>query len=220
MTPSRAAESLFHNDERNTEPGRSQNQGCLGVGFHNDGCRGVPGGTSVFFVSSDRNSCHQNPVDLRIYGLFSERYPSWHLSDVLWKLTMKRPSVLLADDNQALLEEVRALLEPEFEIVGEVGDGQALLEAAERLQPDVLIVDISMPVLSGIKAVRQLEKGTNGPKVIFLTVHQDDSLQKAAFEAGAQAYVVKMSAGEDLPVAIHEVLQGRSFISPILRNSP
>lgn len=128
--------------------------------------------------------------------------------------------VLLADDHEALLEEVQGLLEPEFEIVAKVGDGQALLEATRRLDPDILIVDISMPVLSGIKAVEQLEKRTNGPKVIFLTVHEDPDLVQAALNLGALGYVVKMSAGEDLLTAIHEALEGRTFISPCLQNSP
>lgn len=134
---------------------------------------------------------------------------------------MKRLRILLADDNEAMLEEVRTLLEPEFEIVGVARDGQALLEAHERLQPDILVVDISMPVLSGIKAVERLRKdAANSPKVIFLTVHQDQNVVQTALATGAMGYVVKMSAGVDLPVAIEEVLQGRIFVSPILPEMP
>ena len=98
---------------------------------------------------------------------------------------MDRLRALLADDNHTLLDEVRALLEPEFDVVGEVGDGQALLEAAERLEPDVLVVDISMPVVSGIEAARRPGAGGCGPKIVFLAVHQDPALVEAALGTGA-----------------------------------
>jgi DNA-binding NarL/FixJ family response regulator len=128
-----------------------------------------------------------------------------------------RLRVLLADDNEAVLDEVRAVLEPEFDVVGAVADGQAMLEEAEKLEPDVLVVDISMPVLGGIQAVQRLKKGAYRPKaIVFLTVHQDPALVEAALRAGGLGYVVKMSAGEDLVVAIREALQGRRYVSPML----
>ena len=117
---------------------------------------------------------------------------------------MERLRVLLADDNDILLGEVRAILEPKFDVVGEVGDGQALLEAARRLTPDVLVVDISMPGVSGIEAARKLHREGSSSKIVFLTVHLDPALVEIAFEAGGMAYVLKTTAGEDLLPAIDE----------------
>ena len=129
----------------------------------------------------------------------------------------KRPRVLLADDAEAVLDRVRCLLEDEFEVVGAVGDGQSLLEAAERLKPDLMVVDISMPVLSGIEAVRQLRKDNSNAKVIFLTIHQDPVLVDAALATGALGYVLKVCADTDLVVAVREALQGRPYVSPLLQ---
>jgi DNA-binding NarL/FixJ family response regulator len=125
--------------------------------------------------------------------------------------------VLLADDNHTLLDEVRALLEPKFDVVGEVGDGQALVEAAERLEPDVLVVDISMPIVSGIEAARRLRAGGGGPKIVFLTVHEDPALVETALSTGALGYVLKTSAVDDLLLAIDDALRGRRYVSPVLR---
>jgi len=130
---------------------------------------------------------------------------------------VERLQVLIADDNDILLNEVRAMLEHEFDVVGQVGDGEALLEAARRLTPDVLVVDISMPNVSGIEAVRRLRQDGNGARIIFLTVHQDPALVEIAFEAGGIGYVLKTSAGEDLLPAIDEALRGRRYVSPLLR---
>ncbi len=130
---------------------------------------------------------------------------------------MERLRVLLADDNDILLDEVRAILEPKFDVVGEVGDGQALLEAARRLTPDVLVVDISMPGVSGIEAARELQREGSSSKIVFLAVHHDLALVEIAFEAGGLGYVLKTSAGEDLLPAIDEVLRGRRYVSPLLR---
>ena len=107
---------------------------------------------------------------------------------------MKRPTVLLADDHKIILEGLRSLLEPEFEIAGAVEDGRAMLAAAKRSQPDVIVVDVSMPLLNGIEAVRQLKKSGSRAKVIFLTMHPDVSYAAKAFEAGASGYVLKHSA--------------------------
>ncbi len=129
----------------------------------------------------------------------------------------KRPRVLLADDAEAVLDRVRCLLEDEFEVVGAVGDGQSLLEAAERLKPDLIVVDISMPVLSGIEAVRQLRKDKFNAKMIFLTIHHDPFIVDAALATGALGYVLKMCADTDLVVAVREALQGRAYVSPLLQ---
>ncbi len=101
--------------------------------------------------------------------------------------------------------------------LGEVGDGEALLEAARRLTPDVLVVDISMPNVSGIEAARRLRQDGIVSRIIFLTVHKDPALVEIAFQAGGMAYVLKSSAGEDLLPAIDEALHGHHYISPLLR---
>ena len=128
----------------------------------------------------------------------------------------ERPRVLLADDSETVLEDIRSLLEPEFEVVGTVRDGQSLLAAAETLKPDLMVVDVSMPVLSGLKAVRRLKEHDPNAKVVFLTVHQDPAVVNEALAAGALGYVVKPAAGDQLVNAIQEALQGRSYISPCL----
>ena len=119
---------------------------------------------------------------------------------------MKRPKILLADDHTIVIEGLRRLLEAEFELVGAVGDGQALLSAAEKLRPDVIVTDISMPLLNGLEAVRQLKKAGSRAKVIFLTMHVDGSIVAEALRAGASAYLPKHSAAEELVRAIRQVL--------------
>lgn len=129
-----------------------------------------------------------------------------------------RTRVLLADDSPAVLAGVKRLLEPEFEVVGTVADGFSLLKAAGKLRPDVLIVDIMMPGLSGLEAVRQLKKRRAGGKAIVLTVLQDPALAEEARTAGAMGYVVKASADRDLVDAIREVLAGHFYVSPVLKH--
>ena len=107
---------------------------------------------------------------------------------------MNRPRVLLADDHKIVLEGLKNLLEPEFELVGAVEDGRALLDAATNLHPEVIVTDISMPLLNGIEAARQIKKISPNVKVIFLTMHPDPSYAAEALEAGASGYVLKHSA--------------------------
>ena len=135
----------------------------------------------------------------------------------LVKGSVTRPRILLADDSPAVLDGVRRLLEPEFEVVGSVDDGYSLLSAAKELRPDVLIVDIMMPGLSGLEAVRRLKKRRLGGRAILLTVLQDPALAEEARAAGAMGYVVKTSADRDLVDAIHEVLAGHFYLSPVLK---
>ena len=130
------------------------------------------------------------------------------------KRTMGRPRLLLADDHAMVVEGLRRLLQPEFDFVGAVGDGWALLEAAERLKPDVIVVDVSMPLLNGIEAVRRLKKVKSGPKVIFLSMHGNVEVATEALRAGASGYVLKHSAAETLSHAIWEALEGRLYVSP------
>lgn len=129
---------------------------------------------------------------------------------------MKRPKVLLADDHRIVAEGLRGLLEPDFELVGIVEDGRAMLEAVERLRPDVVVADVSMPLLNGIEAVRQLKKKNKRLAVVFLTMHMDVTYAASAFEAGASGYVLKHSAPSELITAINSALKGRTYITPLL----
>jgi DNA-binding NarL/FixJ family response regulator len=129
---------------------------------------------------------------------------------------MNRPRVLLADDHKIVTEGLKGLLEPEFELVGTVEDGRALLAAAEKLRPDVIVADISMPLLNGIDSVRQIKKAHGGIKVVFLTMHPDVTYAVSAFEAGASGYVLKHSAPTELVTAIRSALNGKTFVTPLL----
>jgi DNA-binding NarL/FixJ family response regulator len=123
---------------------------------------------------------------------------------------------VLADDHTVVLEGLRRVLEPECEVVGTAADGRALLAAAERLKPDVVVADISMPLLNGIDAVRQIKKTARNVKVVFLTMHADVSYAAKALEAGGSGYVLKTSAAEELLTAIREALNGRKYVTPAL----
>jgi len=129
-------------------------------------------------------------------------------------------SVLLADDSPSMLQEARRILEPEFQIVGTVDDGEAVLEATRTLKPDVLILDISMGVMSGLEAARLLTRIGSKAKIVFLTVHNDQDFVEEAFSAGAVGYVIKPRLGTDLPVAVREALIGHTFVSPDLVFQP
>jgi DNA-binding NarL/FixJ family response regulator len=129
---------------------------------------------------------------------------------------MRRPRVLVADDHSVILAGLYSLLEGDFDVVGAVEDGQAVLEAAQRLKPDVIILDISMPLLNGIEAAVRLRKMVPQTKIIFLTMHGDVAFLKEAFRAGASGYVTKRSAASELVTAIHEVMKGHTYITPLL----
>jgi DNA-binding NarL/FixJ family response regulator len=129
---------------------------------------------------------------------------------------MKRPSVLLADDHKIVLDGLKSILEPEFELAGTVEDGRALLSKSEQLRPDVIVVDISMPLLNGIEAVRQIKKVNPYVKIVFLTMHPDVTYAIRAFEAGASGYVLKHSASSELLTAIQEAIRGRKYVTPMI----
>ncbi len=129
---------------------------------------------------------------------------------------MKRPRVLLADDHKIVVEGLRSLLEAEFELVGTVEDGWAMVAAAAELRPDVIVADISMPLLNGIEAARQIKKADSGAKIVFLTMHPDVTYATRAFEAGASGYVLKHSASSELVTAIREALKGRTYVTPMI----
>jgi DNA-binding NarL/FixJ family response regulator len=127
-----------------------------------------------------------------------------------------KPRLLLADDHTLLLDGLRMMLEPEFDLVGVVEDGQSLLAAAAELNPDLILLDIAMPALNGIDAARVLQKNRNPAKVIVLTMHSDPDYVTEALHAGASGYLLKRSAASELLTAIRVVLEGGTYISPIL----
>lgn len=129
---------------------------------------------------------------------------------------MKKPRVLLADDHKIVIEGLKNLLEDEFEILGSVEDGRALVEQASSLHPDVVVADISMPLLNGIEAARQIKKIDATIKIVFLTMHPDATYAANAFEAGASGFVLKHSASSELIRAIHEAIKGRTFVTPLI----
>jgi DNA-binding NarL/FixJ family response regulator len=129
---------------------------------------------------------------------------------------MPKPRVLLADDHTFVLEGFRRILEEHYELVGMAGDGHALLAAAKTVQPDIIILDISMPLLNGIDATTQLNKICPQAKIIIVTMHADVEYVRSAFEAGASAYVLKGSAVDELEQAIRAVLGGHSYITPLI----
>ena len=129
---------------------------------------------------------------------------------------MTRPTILIADDHKMFAQGLAGLLEDEFELVGIVENGQALIDAIEKVQPDLIIVDISMPVLNGLDAVRRLTQKHSTAKVVFLTMHSDTRLLREAFQSGGVGYVLKQSAGEELIFALRQVMAGRKYISPMI----
>lgn len=129
---------------------------------------------------------------------------------------MTKARVLLADDHKIVIEGLKSLLEPEFDIVGTVNDGRELISTAEKLHPDVIVVDISMPLLNGIEAVQYLKKSQENVKIVFLTMHPDVAYAVSAFESGASGYVLKHSAPEELVTAIQESLKGRTYVTPLI----
>jgi DNA-binding NarL/FixJ family response regulator len=129
---------------------------------------------------------------------------------------MKKPRVLLADDHKIVIEGLKNLLQDDFEIVGSVEDGRALVKQAFTFYPDVIVADISMPQLNGIEAARKIKKKDETIKIVFLTMHPDATYAANAFEAGASGFVLKHSASSELIKAIHEALKGRTYVTPLI----
>ena len=115
---------------------------------------------------------------------------------------------------------LESLLRDEFELLGTAGNGEELVEATLRLEPDVILVDISMPVLNGFDAVRRIKAGGSDTRIIFLTMHDDATLLSEAFRCGASGYILKQAAGEELVNAIREVAHGNNYVSPLVTNLP
>ena len=129
---------------------------------------------------------------------------------------MSRPKVLLADDHRIVAEGLKSLLADNFEIIGIVEDGRSLIVAAKTLKPDVIVVDVTMPHLNGIDAIPLLRNQDPHVKIVILTMHQDPAYARRGLAAGAQGFVLKHSAADELVLAINAALKGRSFISPAL----
>lgn len=127
---------------------------------------------------------------------------------------MTRPTVLLADDHGPMIDRVKALLEGDYEIVGSVDNGRDLVSAARRLQPDIILLDISMPGLTGIEAAHELRQNGTRARFVFLTVHERVEFVHACLAEGALGYVVKSRVASDLVTALREALSGHRFISP------
>jgi DNA-binding NarL/FixJ family response regulator len=124
-----------------------------------------------------------------------------------------RPRILIAEDHSLVAELCKRLLETEFDVVGMVNDGRALLSAADKLKPDVIVIDIAMPVLNGLDAGRQVKAMLRTVKLIYLTMNTDLEVAAKAFEYGASGYLLKTCAAAEMVVAVREVLRGRSYVS-------
>jgi DNA-binding NarL/FixJ family response regulator len=128
----------------------------------------------------------------------------------------RRPRVLLADDHRLVAEALKSLLAPEFDLVGVVEDGRALVEAAGTLRPDVIVADVTMPHLNGIDALIELRQRGDRVPVVFLTMHRDATFARRALDAGASGFVLKHSAPVELVTAIRAALEGRTYLTPQL----
>ncbi len=127
---------------------------------------------------------------------------------------MKLPRVILADDHTLIAEALHRLIAPQFDVVATIADGRALLDSAASLKPDVVVVDIAMPLLNGLEAGRRLKQKMPGVKLIFLTMNEDPELAMEAMKSGASGYVLKQSAASELLHALQTALQGKSYVTP------
>jgi len=129
---------------------------------------------------------------------------------------MKRPRIILADDHTLLLDALKKLIEPEFEVVGTFADGLSLVETAPQLNPSAIVLDIAMPLLNGLSAGQVLKQKLPLVKLVYLTMNEDPDLAGEAFRLGASAYLVKHSAGSELLQALREVVRGGYYITPLM----
>ena len=128
----------------------------------------------------------------------------------------RRPRVLIADDHTFVAEACAKILEPEFEVVGIVADGQALLEKAPDLKPDIIVLDVGMPLLNGLEAGKRIKSVVRPVKIVYLTMNNDLGIAAEAFRLGASGYLLKTSASSELATAIREVLKGKLYVSPMI----
>ncbi len=129
---------------------------------------------------------------------------------------MQRTRVVLADDHKLILDALKNLIEPEFQVVGTFGDGHALVEAAPELKPQVIVLDVGMPTMNGISAGQRLKQSMPNVKLIYLTMNQDPDLAAEAFRLGAKGYLLKSSAGSELVDALRAVVRGGSYVTPLM----
>jgi DNA-binding NarL/FixJ family response regulator len=129
---------------------------------------------------------------------------------------MPKPRVILADDHTLLLEAFEKLLAPDCDIVATVGDGRALVAAVHEHRPDVVVLDLAMPLLNGLEAARQIKQFDKAIKLVFVTMNEDPDLAAEAFRAGGSAYLLKRSAGSELVTAIREAMKHRSYVTPLV----
>ena len=129
---------------------------------------------------------------------------------------MLRTRVILADDHTLVLEALKNMLEPEFEVVGSFGDGRALVEAAPTLKPDVVVLDIGMPTMNGLNAGQRLKQLLRNVKLIYLTMNSDPDVAGEAFRLGANGYLLKNSAARELVTAIRQVVRGTTYVTPLM----
>jgi len=134
------------------------------------------------------------------------------------RATLARPRILLADDHRAMLKREVSILQPNFEVIGVVNDGKTLVSEAQRLQPDVIVLDITMPIMTGIEAAQELRKSGSTAKLVFLTVHQETVFIDKCFSEGGIAYVIKSRMVSDLVSAINEALSDHPFVSPSVQH--
>jgi DNA-binding NarL/FixJ family response regulator len=127
-----------------------------------------------------------------------------------------RPRIVIADDHAFIADACKKLLEPECDVVATVGDGRALVRIAATLKPQVIVIDIGMPLLNGLDAGRQIKQILGSAKLVFLTMNTDPTLAAEAFRRGASGYVLKTCAASELMVAVREVLNGRSYLTPAI----
>lgn len=132
-------------------------------------------------------------------------------------MSSNRPRILIADDHTLVADLCRQLLETEFEVVGTVNNGRALVRAATELKPDVIVVDVAMPILNGLDAGQQVKETCPAVKLVFLTMNSDIELAAEAFRRGASGYLLKTCAASEMVTAVHEVLRCRSYMSKTLR---
>ena len=132
---------------------------------------------------------------------------------------MTKPSVLIADDHTLIVEALRKLLEPQYEVVATVADGRALLDVASKVRPDVIVIDIGMPLLNGLAAGQQLKRLMPKVKLVYVTMNEDPDIAAEALESGASVYLLKSSAAAELLRGIHEALKGGSYVTPRVRRA-
>ncbi len=132
-------------------------------------------------------------------------------------MSSNRPRILIADDHTLVADLCRQLLQTEFEVVGTVNNGRALVRAAAELKPDVIVVDVAMPILNGLDAGQQVKENCPAVKLVFLTMNSEIELAAEAFRRGASGYLLKTCAASEMVTAVHEVLRGRTYMSKTLR---